>query len=190
MDGLFDALDDFASDRTKLPTVCMAAKWGVTVLQKYYGLSDDSQVFRIAMSKCNLLCYFVYWADPQSVLHPAYKTMYFRNHKWPEDWIKTAVDLLHADWEKNYKPDTTTTASSEPPANEQVNSFCTLLIIHWCLFRARYSTSIAAPFCIPPPHQLMLSKHSLQHQLCHQSRTLLVTGRLWPQIKTLSHKWV
>jgi len=50
MDGLFDALDDFASDAKKLPAVRMAAKRGVTVMQKYYGKSDESSVFRIAMS--------------------------------------------------------------------------------------------------------------------------------------------
>jgi hypothetical protein len=54
MDGLFDALDDFASDSNKLPAVRMAAKRGVTVLQKYYGRSDESKMFRIAMSKCPL----------------------------------------------------------------------------------------------------------------------------------------
>jgi hypothetical protein len=50
MDGLFDALDDFASDANKLPAIRMAAKRGVAVMQKYYGKSDESSIFRIAMS--------------------------------------------------------------------------------------------------------------------------------------------
>jgi hypothetical protein len=50
MDGLFNVLDDFASDGNKLPAVCMAAKQGVAVMQKYYGKSDESSAFRIAMS--------------------------------------------------------------------------------------------------------------------------------------------
>jgi hypothetical protein len=63
MDGLFDALDDFASDANKLPAVRMAAKRGITVMQKYYGKSDESSVFRIAMSmffSCHqLFCFIV-----------------------------------------------------------------------------------------------------------------------------------
>jgi hypothetical protein len=50
MDGLFDTLDDYASDRTKLPAIRMAAKRGLTVLKKYYGKTDESAIFRIAMS--------------------------------------------------------------------------------------------------------------------------------------------
>ncbi|TDL15562.1 hypothetical protein BD410DRAFT_732577 [Rickenella mellea] len=38
------------------------------------------------------------------VLHPRYKTSYFIKHGWPADWVQTAVDLLRAEWEKNYKP--------------------------------------------------------------------------------------
>jgi len=49
-----------------------------------------------------------------TVLHPAYKTEYFRSHGWPEDWIAMAVDLLRADWIKTYKvaavPNTETSA--------------------------------------------------------------------------------
>ncbi|TDL15374.1 hypothetical protein BD410DRAFT_700417, partial [Rickenella mellea] len=37
-------------------------------------------------------------------LHPRYKTTYFTKHGWPAEWISTAVGLLRAEWEKNYKP--------------------------------------------------------------------------------------
>jgi hypothetical protein len=50
MDGLFNTLDDHASDRKKHPAICMAAKRGLTVLKKYYGKTDESSIFRIAMS--------------------------------------------------------------------------------------------------------------------------------------------
>jgi hypothetical protein len=50
MDSLFDALDDYASNEDLLPAVRMAAKRGHAVLNKYYGKTDDSIMYRIAMS--------------------------------------------------------------------------------------------------------------------------------------------
>ncbi|KAF9004427.1 hypothetical protein BDZ89DRAFT_909324, partial [Hymenopellis radicata] len=38
-------------------------------LNKYYSLSDDSELYRIAL-----------------MLHPKHKTGYFDDHNWPEDW--------------------------------------------------------------------------------------------------------
>jgi hypothetical protein len=51
MDRLNDALDDFAVDPHLLPAVRMAAIRGRNILNKYYGKTDESVVFRIAMSK-------------------------------------------------------------------------------------------------------------------------------------------
>lgn len=45
------ALDDHVGDVTLPPVVRVAAARGRTMLNKYYGLSDDSIVFRIAMHK-------------------------------------------------------------------------------------------------------------------------------------------
>ena len=61
MDGLFDTLDDHASDKKKHPAIRMAAKRGLTVLKKYYGKMDDSSIFWIAMSMysfSNILYWF------------------------------------------------------------------------------------------------------------------------------------
>ena len=51
MDRLNDALDDFAVDPMLCPAVRMAAIRGRSMLNKYYGKTDDSIIFRIAMSK-------------------------------------------------------------------------------------------------------------------------------------------
>jgi hypothetical protein len=55
MDGLFDTLDDYASDSTKLPAVRMAAIRGLAILKKYYGKTDESTIFRIAMSELSFV---------------------------------------------------------------------------------------------------------------------------------------
>ena len=50
MDHLSDALDDYSSNVELFPAIRMAAKRGSLVLQKYYGKTDESIIFRIAMS--------------------------------------------------------------------------------------------------------------------------------------------
>jgi hypothetical protein len=45
------ALDEHLEDVTLPAAVCMAAARGRTMLNKYYGLTDDSVIYRIAMCK-------------------------------------------------------------------------------------------------------------------------------------------
>ncbi|KAF9014408.1 hypothetical protein BDZ89DRAFT_962889 [Hymenopellis radicata] len=47
-------------------------------LNKYYSLSDESELYRIAL-----------------ILHPKYKTGYFDDHDWPEEWKDSAHALVH-----------------------------------------------------------------------------------------------
>jgi hypothetical protein len=105
-DGITCALDDHANNSAYALAVRMAAARGHTMLNKYYGLTDDSIVYRIAM--CALinitivLCSYIYC----TVLHPRYKSTYFQKAGWPREWIQTAEDLLQKEWETNYKPST------------------------------------------------------------------------------------
>ncbi|KAI1784916.1 hypothetical protein LXA43DRAFT_840994, partial [Ganoderma leucocontextum] len=36
-------------------------------------------------------------------LHPRYKTQYFRNQGWPEEWINAALQLMCDEWISRYK---------------------------------------------------------------------------------------
>lgn len=56
------------------------------------------------------------------VLNPAYKTTYFRQRKWPEEWITTAVDILRLEWVTNYKP-TAVVISDSINSSSQVCSY-------------------------------------------------------------------
>lgn len=38
------------------------------------------------------------------VLHPSYKTQYFRDQGWEEEWIAQATDLARTEWTTYYKP--------------------------------------------------------------------------------------
>ncbi|EIW62760.1 uncharacterized protein TRAVEDRAFT_113456, partial [Trametes versicolor FP-101664 SS1] len=37
-------------------------------------------------------------------LHPRYKTQYFKDQSWPEDWITEARAIIEKEWTSNYKP--------------------------------------------------------------------------------------
>jgi hypothetical protein len=53
IDALFDALEDEAVKLSNFPAVRMAAKRGRAMLSKYYGFTDYTSIYRIAMSKFN-----------------------------------------------------------------------------------------------------------------------------------------
>ena len=48
-DGITRTLDDHASDIRNVPAVRMVAVQGQVMLNKYYGLTDDSVMYLIAM---------------------------------------------------------------------------------------------------------------------------------------------
>lgn len=104
IDILTEHLDDFADDDTLVATVRAAAERGRVVLNKYYKKTDESIVYRIAMSKHCPYSIYWYFANIFAVLHPAYKTQYFRLHKWTEEWIDEAKDIIKEEWETYYKP--------------------------------------------------------------------------------------
>ncbi|KAH7903748.1 hypothetical protein BJ138DRAFT_977553, partial [Hygrophoropsis aurantiaca] len=54
-------------------------------LNRYYQLTDASEVYRIAM-----------------VLHPRHKLTYFKNAKWESSWIDTAEALVRNEFEQSY----------------------------------------------------------------------------------------
>jgi hypothetical protein len=49
MDKLTQALDNFPSDSSLLPAIRAAATRGRVVLNKYYSLTDDSIMYRLAI---------------------------------------------------------------------------------------------------------------------------------------------
>ncbi|KAF7371898.1 Zinc finger BED domain-containing protein 4 [Mycena venus] len=86
-DIITGALDDFIDGASRPLTIRAAALRGLTMLNKYYSLTNESVVYRIAV-----------------VLHPKHKTTYFSKAKWPWEWIQTAEMLVREEWEWNYKP--------------------------------------------------------------------------------------
>ncbi|KAF9031413.1 hypothetical protein BDZ89DRAFT_948864 [Hymenopellis radicata] len=56
-------------------------------LNKYYTLTDDSEVYRFAM-----------------ILHPEHKLDYFKNTGWSDDWIDNAREMMRVAYRERYEP--------------------------------------------------------------------------------------
>ncbi|KAF8172746.1 hypothetical protein BJ912DRAFT_838102, partial [Pholiota molesta] len=77
MDHIDETLTNYAlnldAENSLLPSIQAAVNLAKKTLNRYYDMTDHSEVYRIAM-----------------VLHPRHKLEYFVNAKWQKDWIKAA----------------------------------------------------------------------------------------------------
>jgi hypothetical protein len=119
IDIITSALDEFIDNTSLYPVVRHAALRGLLMVNKYYGRTDESILYRIAMSifiNCLLL---IYCSQFYLVLHPRYKSSYFLKAGWPRDWIDEAEKITREEWKANYQP---TTNPGIPIANNSETS--------------------------------------------------------------------
>lgn len=91
IDTITRTLEKAITDHDLYPAVRASAAKGLAILNKYYSKTDDSIMYRCAM-----------------ILHPRYKLTYFREAKWPSEWIDAAVSIVREQWEDHYRPRGTT----------------------------------------------------------------------------------
>ncbi|KAG8735671.1 hypothetical protein FRC10_010280 [Ceratobasidium sp. 414] len=101
----FDTLDyeytNICMD-TKLPLyVRQGAECARSVLNKYYELTDNSILYRLAV-----------------LLHPSMHIHYLKLADWEDKWIETAVELAEATFDKFYKPSTPNTQAQAPGTSQ------------------------------------------------------------------------
>ncbi|KAJ3963261.1 hypothetical protein EV361DRAFT_813512, partial [Lentinula raphanica] len=77
---------------------------GKRTLNKYYALTDDSYLYRMAIGEQFFRSTTYSNAHHLLVLHPSLKLDYLRNAKWPDSWVDTAAALTRENWERTYKP--------------------------------------------------------------------------------------
>ncbi|KAE9395712.1 hypothetical protein BT96DRAFT_1043300, partial [Gymnopus androsaceus JB14] len=83
---VMDAIDEaFASRMVDNHKLCAPLRHALTIgkktLNKYYALTDNSDIYHIAM-----------------VLHPSLKLSYFNHLNWPEGWIDDAMNVTRNAW--------------------------------------------------------------------------------------------
>jgi hypothetical protein len=103
MDIINDRLTAKANDTTLSPAIRSALGLAKKTLNRYYSKTDNSEAYRIAMSM--FIISFMLGADFSTVLHPQYKLQYFKDANWEAEWIKTAEELVHAQFEASYRKD-------------------------------------------------------------------------------------
>ena len=81
----------------------LAMKLAARKLDRYYSKTDDSAVYRIAMSAYLLCQSFLLCFNILSVLHPGLKLEYFRKHDWQEEWVDVAENLVREEYISNYE---------------------------------------------------------------------------------------
>jgi hypothetical protein len=73
-------------------------------LNRYYNLTDSSEVYQIAMGMYHFILPLSIYADvcDYAVLHPRHKLAYFKNAGWEDEWIKTAERIVCKEYECLY----------------------------------------------------------------------------------------
>jgi len=80
-----------------------AIRIGKQTLDRYYSLTDASEVYRIAMGKYCFATLPLMLLNRLVVLDPRYKLGYFQRMKWEDEWVQTARKLTEeafSDYEK------------------------------------------------------------------------------------------
>lgn len=110
MDFIDTRLTNYARDRSLAPSIRAAVGIGKQTLNRYYELTDASEVYRIAMSEYFVFIHFFFALTSFSllVLHPRHKLSYFATAGWQQDWINTAENLLRAEFDRSYRQDVLT----------------------------------------------------------------------------------
>ena len=85
MDLIDKELTTYSHNRQFQPSIRAAVSLAKETLNRYYSLTDNSDVYRIAM-----------------VLHPRHKLAYFKNARWESDWIDTAEELVCDEFKRSY----------------------------------------------------------------------------------------
>jgi len=104
MDHIDEKLTSDSINHTKYEASIRASlNLAKKTLNRYYNMTDSSEVYRIAMGMYHLLPFSMY-ADIcyYAVLHPQHKLAYFKNAGWEDEWIKTAEHIVCTEYECSY----------------------------------------------------------------------------------------
>ena len=93
------------------------AKW---TLNRYYSLTDTSELYRIAMGTYIHLSMALSPVDlSPTVLHPRYKLEYFKQAGWTLEWVATAQNLIRNTFKTSYMSHCLPGDTSEDHSSDQ-----------------------------------------------------------------------
>lgn len=157
MDILTNELNDVVKNTKLHIAVRAAAARGRLILDKYYAKTDDSIMYRMAMSECGPFLHFLLLTHIHVVLHPQYKTAYFEDEGWEREWIDEATDIITQQWDKYYKD------TSEPvhqPAAQEVSYYPNhFLSYSLTISHAGLKQREEGHFCLARPSPARITHH-------------------------------
>ena len=107
IDFINNKLTAHAHNRTLSLAIKASLELGKKTLNRYYSLTDSSEVYRIAMGMWPMFLLVSSSYTCQSVLHPRHKLAYFKMAGLEQEWIKTARELVRDAFERSYKQEDT-----------------------------------------------------------------------------------
>ena len=86
------------------PSIQAALVVGKRHLNKYYNMTDHSDLYRIAMDMYfySKIRYIIRLDQTIQVLHPSHKLDYFRSAGWEDEWVETTKGIVHTEFERTY----------------------------------------------------------------------------------------
>ena len=87
-------------------SICTSLGLAKKTLNRYYSMTDMSEVYRIAMGMylIDLSTSSAHCVYYPLVLHPWHKLSYFKTAKWESEWIQVAKAIVRSEYECSYKP--------------------------------------------------------------------------------------
>ena len=101
MDHIDKTLATYSRNRKYLPSIRSAVSLAKKTLNRYYSLTDWSEVYCITMGKNSTAPTRIQLMF-ELVLHPWHKLSYFKTPHWPDEWVKTAEELVTVEFERTY----------------------------------------------------------------------------------------
>jgi hypothetical protein len=142
MDLIDEQLTKFSHDHTLSPTICAGIAIAKQTLNRYYELTDSSDVYHIAMGESTNYEYIVH-LKLFAVLHPRHKGNYFKLVKWEDEWVQTAKKLVCNRFEQSYA------AEEEYNSDIEVTEKLSMSMLSQpdCLLPLTYSRRISLTIC-------------------------------------------
>jgi hypothetical protein len=103
MDHIDQVLASQSLNKALDASIRVALTLAKKTLNRYYTLTDSSEVYRIAMSMSCFLFFCCCHDHPNVlVLHPRHKLAYFAKAGWEDDWIETARNIVRTEFDRSY----------------------------------------------------------------------------------------
>ena len=151
MDHIDQQLTAFSRDKKYTISIRTAVTVAKKTLNRYYSLTDSSEVYRIMMGKLVSLYIYQWLTSLHTVLHPRHKLAYFKNVGWQTDWIEMAEALVCEEFNHSYSSIQTSMQSTEK--SPDVNKVCTTGLLLFRISCCEDSLSIFLIIYLHSHHQ-------------------------------------